>query len=175
MDTDPEKMEGKLPENNEEELLSEPTTTDLKEEIAEVIAQRDEYLAGWQRSKADFINHKKEEMKKLEDIARYGSEGLIKELLSILHTFDLALKAMDKDADKGLLLIRSQMEDVLKKRGVEKIELNPGDPFDPATAEAMMEVDSESPPGSIVEVLEPGYRMYDKVLRAAKVSISKDK
>src|ERR1700677_3251031 len=110
---------------DEEKELSEPTVADLKEQIAEMTSQRDEYLGGWQRSKADFINYKKEEMKKLEDVARYGSESLIKELLSVLHIFDLALKDKDKDADKGLYLIRGQLEDILKKRGVEKIELNP--------------------------------------------------
>lgn len=165
------------PENNtEENKLPEPTIDELKEQLDEAIAQRDEYLGGWQRSKADFINYKKEEAKQLEDISKYGNEKIIKELLSILHTFDLALKNMEKTgaADKGISLIRSQLEDVLKRRGVEKIELNPGDMFDPATAEAMMEIESESPPGSIVEIMEPGYRLHDKVLWAAKVSVSKD-
>jgi molecular chaperone GrpE len=163
------------PNINEEQNLPEPTVEELKAQLDEAVAAREEYLGGWQRSKADFINYKKEEMKKLEDIARYGSENLIKELLSIMHTFDLALKEKDKEADKGLYIIRGQLDDILKKRGVEKIELKPGDPFDPATAEAMMEVEADSPPGSIVEVMEPGYRLYDKVVRAAKVSISKDK
>lgn len=161
---------------DEENILPEPTTEELKEQLDEAIVQRDEYLGGWQRSKADFINYKREEAKHLEDIARYGSESIIKELLSLLHTFDLALADMAKRGaeDKGIVLIKSQLEDILKKRGVEKIDLSPGDAFDPATAEAMMEVDADSPPGSIVEIMEQGYRLHDKVLRAAKVSISKD-
>jgi molecular chaperone GrpE len=160
----------------EEQLLDEPTTQDLKDDLAEAEQQRDEYLNGWQRSKADFMNYKKEEAKHLEDIAKYGTENIIKELLSLLNTFDLALKDMEKNgaSDKGIVLLRSQLEDVLKKRGVEKIELSPGDMFDPATAEAMMEVDAEAPPGSIVEIMEPGYRLHDKVIRAAKVSIAKE-
>lgn len=162
---------------DEEKNLPEPTTDELKQQLDEVIAQRDEYLNGWQRSKADFINHKKEEAKQLDEVAKYGSEKIIKELLSILHTFDLAIADMEKKGaiDKGVELIRGQLEDVVKKRGVEKIELKPGDMFDPATAEAMMEVEAEGPPGSIVEIMEPGYKLHDKVLRAAKVSISKDK
>lgn len=162
---------------NKEQELPEPTIADLEQELVETRQQRDEYLGGWQRSKADFMNYKKEEAKHLEDIARYGSEGIIKELLSLLHTFDLALKDMEKTGvvDKGISLLRSQLEDIIKRRGVEKIDLSPGDMFDPATAEAMMEVDAEAPPGSIVEIMEPGYRLHDKVLRAAKVSIAKDK
>ena len=162
---------------DEEQNLPEPITEELKQQLDEAIVQRDEYLNGWQRAKADFINHKKEESKHLDEIAKYGSERLIKELLSILHTFDLAIADIKKNSgeDKGISLIRSQLEDVLKKCGVGKIELNSGDMFDPATAEAMMEVEAEGPPGSIVEILEPGYRLHDKVLRAAKVSISKGK
>jgi molecular chaperone GrpE len=168
------------PQNDEEKKLPEPTIADLKEELAEAIARRDEYLGGWQRSKADFINYKKEEAKNFEEMAKYGSEKLLKELLSLLHTFDLALKDMERTREanggeeKGISLIRSQLEDIVRRRGVEKIELNPGDMFDPATAEAMMEVESKAPPGSIVEIMEPGYRLHDKVIRAARVSISKE-
>jgi molecular chaperone GrpE len=164
------------PQSIDEEKLSEPTLADLEQTLEEMRQQRDEYLGGWQRSKADFINYKKEEAKQLEEITKYGNEKIIKELLSLLHTFDLALADREKSGtpDKGILLIRSQLEDVLKKRGVEKIELKPGDVFDPATAEAMMEVEAEAPPGSIVEVLETGYRLHDKVIRAAKVSVNKD-
>ena len=170
---DPENIE----EHKDEQALPEPTTDELTQQLDEAIAQRDEYLNGWQRAKADFINYKKEESRQMEEMAKYGSEKLIKELLSLLQTFDLAIADMKKSGvdDKGVSLIRSQFEDVLKKRGVEKIDLKPGDMFDPAIAEAMMEVDAEDPPGSVVEIMEPGYKLYDKVLRAAKVSISKDK
>jgi molecular chaperone GrpE (heat shock protein) len=167
------------PENTEEEKdkqsLPEPTTDELKQQLDEAIAQRDEYLNGWQRAKADFMNYKKGEAKNLDDLSKYGNEKIIKELLSILQTFDLALEDMQKKGavDKGIELIRSQFEDVLKRRGIEKIELKPGDMFDPATAEAMMEVEADGPPGSIVEIMEPGYRLHEKVLRAAKVSINK--
>ena len=165
---------------NEENTLPEPTIADLKDQIAEVTAQRDEYLAGWQRAKADFINYKKEEMKKLEDLARYGSEDLIKEIINVMDDFDLALRIMEKNGgangvDKGIYMIRSKVEDVLKKRGLEKIKITPGDVFDPAIAEAMLEKESEHPPGTIVEEIEPGYRLHEKVLRPARVIVSKDK
>jgi len=162
---------------DEENNLPEPTVADLKEQIEEMTAQRDEYLAGWQRSKADFINYKKEEMKKLEDVARYGSEDLIKDLISVMDNFDLALRTLEKagPVEKGIYLIRTQIDDILKKRGLEKIDLKPGDLFDPAIAEALSEVDAEQPPGAIVQEIEPGYRLHEKVLRPARVIISKDK
>jgi molecular chaperone GrpE len=63
----------------------------------------------------------------------------------------------------------------LKKRGLEKIDVVPGEPFDPGTAEAMTAIDSELPEGTVIEVIEPGYRLYDKVVRAARVIVSKGK
>jgi molecular chaperone GrpE len=161
----------------EENNLPEPTVADLKEQIEEMTTQRDEYLAGWQRSKADFINYKKEEAARMNEITQYGSKDLIKDLILILDGYDLALRMAknnnEKVIDNGIIIIRSQIEDILKKRGLTKIEINPGDDFDPAIAEAMLEVESEHPAGSIVEVAEPGYRLYEKVLRPARVIVSK--
>jgi molecular chaperone GrpE len=145
-------------------------------ELEEAQKQRDEYLAGWQRTKADFINYKKDEAKRLEEIAKYGSVDLIKDLISVLDNFDLALRSLEKagPVEKGIYLIRSQIEDILKRRGLEKVSVKPGDEFDPMIAEAMSEVASEHPPGTIVEEIEPGYRLHDKVVRPARVIISKD-
>ena len=144
-------------------------------ELDAVTKQRDEYLAGWQRTKADLINYKKDEMKRLEEVARYGNVDLIKDLISVLDNFDLGLRALEKSGpvEKGVYLIRSQIEDILKKRGLEKLSVKPGDEFDPAVAEAMSEVPSEHPPGTVVEEIEPGYRLHDKIVRPARVIISK--
>ena len=160
---------------DEENNLPEPTIADLKEQIEEMTVQRDEYLAGWQRAKADFINYKKEEMKKLEDLARYGNEDLIKDLISVMDNFDLALRTLEKagPVEKGIYIIRTQIEDILKKRGLEKIEIKVGDEFDPAIAEALAEIVSEKPHGVVMEVIEQGYRLYEKVLRPARVIVSK--
>ena len=162
---------------DEENKLPEPTVADLKEQIEEMTAQRDEYLAGWQRAKADFINYKKEELQRIQETARYGSEDLIKDLISVMDNFDLALRTLEKagPVEKGIYLIRTQIDDILKKRGLEKIDLKPGDVFDPAVAEALSEVDAEQPPGTIVQEIESGYRLHEKVLRPARVIISKDK
>jgi molecular chaperone GrpE len=152
--------------------------SDLAEKLAAVEKQRDEYLAGWQRAKADFANYKKEEMAHLQDIAKYGSQDLIRDLVGVLDNFDLGLRSMEKNGapvDKGIYLIRMQIEDILRKRGLAKVELKPGDKFDPAVAEAMAEIPSDKPEGTIVEEVEPGYKLHDKVIRAARVIVSKGK
>ncbi|HVM77227.1 MAG TPA: nucleotide exchange factor GrpE [Candidatus Paceibacterota bacterium] len=150
---------------------------ELKDKLAAAEKQRDEYLAGWQRAKADFINYKNDEMKRLEEVAQYGAQGLIRDLISVLDNFDLGLRALEKNGpvEKGVYLIRTQIEDILKKRGLTKIDIKVGDTFDPSVAEALSEVPSDKPPGSIVEVIEQGYRLHEKVLRPARVIVSKEK
>ena len=150
---------------------------DDNEKRTEVEKQRDEYLAGWQRAKADFINYRKEEMKHLEEVAQYGNQGLILDLISVLDNFDLGLRALEKNGpvEKGVYLIRTQIEDILKKRGLAKIEVKEGEAFDPGVAEALSEVPSEKPPGTVVEVIESGYRLHERVLRPARVIVSKGK
>jgi molecular chaperone GrpE len=72
-------------------------------------------------------------------------------------------------------MIKNQIEDLLRRRGLEKIKIKVGDNFDPSLAEAIAEVESEFPPGSIAEEIDPGYRLHDKLIRPARVKISKSK
>lgn len=169
--------EQKIPQQDQGEEQAMPPL-DLADRLAAAEKDRDEYLAGWQRTKADFMNYKKEETQKLEDIARYGSLDLVRDLIAVLDNFDLALRNFEKDGpvEKGLYLIRTQLEDILKRRGLEKMTVKPGDPFNPAFAEALSEVDSvDHPPGTVVEEIEPGYRMHDKIIRPARVIVSRER
>jgi molecular chaperone GrpE len=160
-----------------EEDLPVVDASELETKLAEAEKQRDEYLAGWQLAKADFLNYKKEELRRMEKIAQYGNADLIKDLILVIDNFDLGLRAMEKagPVEKGIYLIRSQIEDILKKRGLQKIETKAGEEFDPATMEAMTEVESDLPHGAVVEEIEPGYHLYEKVLRASRVIVSKGK
>jgi molecular chaperone GrpE len=107
----------------------------------------------------------------------YATRDLIEEFITSLDNFDLALGTMEKagPVEKGIYMIRTQIEDILRKRGLTKIEVKPGDAFDPATQEAIIETESEYPEGAIVEQIECGYRLHDKVIRPARVRISKGK
>jgi molecular chaperone GrpE len=167
-----------MPEENQNfNNVSEPEINELKETLAAAEKARDEYLAGWQRAKADFINYKQDERKHFDDAVRYGIEGIVRDMIGVLDSFDLAMRAIEKTdkAEKGLYLIKLQIEDILKKRGVLKIPVKLGDPFDPVTMEAMSEIESEQPPGTVAEEIEPGYRLYDKILRASRVIVNKGK
>ncbi len=152
-----------------------PKLAKLKEELKRCEAERKEYLEGWQRAKADHLNYRKDEARRFEDMARFVSAEMAREILTVLDSFDLALKSAGsaRPPDDGLLLIRSQLADVLKKRGLEELPARPGDAFNPEVHEALGETEAELPPGSIAEVVQRGYRFQDRVLRPARVKLTK--
>src|SRR3989344_4618248 len=146
----------------------------LREELKSCEAERKEYLEGWQRAKADYINFKKDEGKRFEDMARFLTASVVEEFLPVLDSFDLALQhGVPKEVEKGIMLIRSQFEDVLRKRGVEEIRVKVGDLFDPAKHESIGEIDSEHPPGSIADVVQKGYMFRERVMRPTRVRLAK--
>ncbi|MBI4085603.1 MAG: nucleotide exchange factor GrpE [Candidatus Liptonbacteria bacterium] len=148
-----------------------------EDKLAAAEKQRDEYLAGWQRARADFINYKKEETARLESVIRFANEDILEEMIEILDSFDLGLTALEKagPVEKGVYMIRSKLEDAIKQRGVEKLPVKVGDKFDPSLSEAVVEMESEQPAGTIVEIIAPGYKLHDKILRPARVKVSKGK
>lgn len=174
MDEQNKPINSNEPVSAEEKLLE---GTDEGKRLAETEAKAAEYLAGWQRAKADFVNYKKDETQRFEEVARYASEEILKDFILVLDSFDLAVAALEKNGpvEKGVYMIRAQIEDILKKRGLQKIEIKPGEPFDPAVSEAITETESDHPEGSIVDEVETGYKLYGKVLRPARVIISKGK
>lgn len=147
----------------------------LREELVQCRDERRGYLDGWQRAKADLINYKREEAKRFEELAKFAAEGIVAEVVSALDSFDLALHhEMPKDVERGIVLIRSQLEDTLRRRGLEVIQ-SLGQPFDPAAHESLGEVGSEGEEGLVIEELQKGYRLNGRVLRPARVKISKSK
>ncbi|OGE83980.1 MAG: nucleotide exchange factor GrpE [Candidatus Colwellbacteria bacterium RIFCSPLOWO2_01_FULL_48_10] len=144
-------------------------------ELEKAKAERDEYLNGWKRAKADLINYQKDDARRLEDMARYGNEGIVREVISVIGSFDLALSVLEKagQADKGLYMVRSQMQDILKRRGVERIKVAVGETLNPVYHEAVAAIPQTEniKSGQIAEEVEPGYTMHGKVIHAAKVKV----
>ncbi len=147
--------------------------------LQEAEAKRDEYLNGWKRAQADFVNYKKDEAKRFDEAVGYATARMVKDLLPALDSVGFALATLKKDdpACQGLALIQSQFLETFKRSGVEKIQVARGDVFNPMVHEAMMEVDA--PPdaqdlsGKILEELVAGYKMNGQVIRAAKVKLAK--
>lgn len=148
-----------------------------EETLEECEKKKEEYFSGWQREKADFINYKKKELERFEEILFSAREGLFLEIIPILDNFSLAEKSIpegEKDNNiKGLLLIKKQLEDALKAMGLEEIS-SMNQKFDPKLHEAIGEIEKEgTEPGIIVEEIEKGYELNGKVIRPAKVKVSK--
>ena len=162
-----------MPEEKKEENLEE-----LKKQLLECQKQKEEYLAGWQRARADFLNHKKEEMERVSGLLVYAQEELILKLLSVLDNFDVAEKKLPEDLKKdenvkGLLLIKNQLLDFLKGLGLEEIK-SIGEKFDANLHEAVGETETEEKDsGVILEEIQKGYTIQGRVLRPARVKISK--
>ncbi len=147
----------------------------LRMELIECQKQRDEYLAGWQRAKADFINYKKDEEERFKSFAAFSLKALLSELIGVLDSFDLGLAVIkDEAAQKGMNLIRMKLEDSLKKFGLTALVAKKGDIFDPEKHEVVSEIETrEFADGAVAEELERGYLFNDRVIRAAKVKVAK--
>ncbi len=142
-----------------------------EKELEKCQKERKEYLAGWQRAKADFLNYKKEEKERIEEIFKYTNEDLILKMLPIFDNFELFEK--NNQVAEGFLEIKRQLQDFLKKQGVEEIK-GVGERFDPNLHEAVEEVESKNKKsGTIVKEIKKGYKLAGKVIRPAKVKIVK--
>ena len=148
-----------------------------EEKVKECERQRDEYLAGWQRARADFLNYKKEEMERIAELLKYGAEEFVSKILPILDNFEifenkLPEKAKDDENTKGILQIKNQILDFLKGHGVEEIKAV-GEKFDPNWHEVVEEVADDGLPQTIVEEVQGGYKINGRLLRPARVKIIK--
>ncbi len=149
----------------------------MKEELKKEKELKEKYLEGWKRAQADLINYKKEESQRLSNLSKYVKEEFILEILPVLDNIYLAeekLKEKEKKDQwtKGFLKIKDQLLNILKKEGVEEIEcLNKK--VDLKLHEIMGEVESKKEPETIVEIEKRGYMINGRVLRPAKVKISK--
>ncbi|MFH2138934.1 MAG: nucleotide exchange factor GrpE [Candidatus Omnitrophota bacterium] len=149
-----------------------------EKEFRELKARETEVNERMARAQADFDNARKRlERDKLEFL-KFSDEKIIGELIPFIDDFQRAFAAADKTKDfevlhKGVEMILNHLLELLKKKGIMSIEAQ-GKPFDPAYHEALMQVESdEYPEDTVVEELEKGYLLNNKVLRTAKVKVSK--
>ena len=148
-----------------------------QEPIADVERQRDEYLELLRRTRADFENYQKRTQRTLAQERRDALAAFARELLPVLDNLQRAVDAAQDQADEGPLsrgvaLVRSQLLDIFGRSGILAIEAM-GRPFDPHFHESLgQQPRSDVAPGTVVEVLEPGYRLHDRVLRPARVVLA---
>lgn len=149
----------------------------LEEKTKELEKKAEEYLGGWKRERADFLNYKKDEMERIANLVKYANEEIILNILPILDNLCLASQHIQDD---GVNQIKKQLEDFLKKEGIEPVETI-GKPFNPNTMEAIETTSkldrgptsNQFESGTVVEEVQRGYTLHGKLIRPAKVRVTK--
>ncbi len=159
------------------EVAIPPEEASLKEELDKVKLQNEEYLSRLQRLQADFENFKRRTKLNNEELTKYASFDLVKELLTISDNLQRAAGALEVEnaegTSQGIRLIHKQFCGILSRIGVKKIK-SVGEQFDPRVHEAVMSVnDTDTPDDVVVEEIQEGFKLYDKVIRPSKVKVNK--
>lgn len=144
----------------------------LEAELEEAKNKAEEYLNNWKRERADFLNYKKDEAKRLGELAKFANEGMILEVIQVLDNVEMAMKHVPdrlreehKEWLDGLARSLKDFEELLRQYGVERIKTE-GQKFDPELHEAINPEEGED-----IEEIRAGYKMHDKVIRPARVRI----
>lgn len=163
--------------NHKNIMENEEQKENIPSELEACKKEREEYLEGWKRAKADYANYKRDESERFATWGKLATEALITDLLFVLDSLRLGITTLpERSAERtGMTLIRNQLEETLRRYGLQKISISPGSIFSPALSEALGEIDSPHPPGSVAEMMEEGYTLGGKVIRPAKVMITKEK
>ncbi|HZQ80974.1 MAG TPA: nucleotide exchange factor GrpE [Gaiellaceae bacterium] len=148
-------------EEEQEETVVDP--------LAEAERQRDEYLDALQRLKAEFDNYRKRVARDQQELAARAHERLVADLLPVLDDLERAL-AHEGDIEEGVRLVHRALSAALAKEGL--VEIATDGKFDPHTQEALLSQPSDAEEGAVIQVLQKGYTLGDRVLRPARVVIS---
>lgn len=171
--------ESEIAENNEPELST--MENEPEDNVSVLEKERDDLKEQVMRIAAELDNMRRRSLKEKNDLIDYANKRLLNNLLPIIDDFDKALASGKQNSDtasllQGLELIYSKAVKTFEQEGVKKIEINPGDKFDVDFHEALLSMPSEDiEVDSIIEVVQDGYMLRDKVLRHAKVITSSGK
>src|ERR671937_299044 len=154
------------------------TKAELKEELEQRLdaaeQERDAHLNDLQRVAADFENYRKRVARDQESLVTRAHERLVKELLPVLDDLERALQAAaeheEAKLEEGVRLVHRELREALAKEGLVEIETNGH--FDPHVHEALLSQPSEAEEGSVLEVVQKGYRLGDRVVRPARVVVA---
>jgi molecular chaperone GrpE len=150
----------------------------LKAELEAARAKADEYLAGLQRERAEFANYKRRTAEEREAMLGLAGEDLIRKVLALADDFDLAIEARPPTIAsdpwvEGVVAIDRKLRALLESEGVRQIDATAGTPFDPREHEAIANVPGTGrPEGEIVGEIRRGYRLRDRVVRPALVTVA---
>jgi molecular chaperone GrpE len=154
--------------------VTQPTEAELEERLAALEGERDEHLNDLKRVAADFENYRKRVARDQESLIARAHERLVKELLPVLDDLERALAAAEEHEEakleEGVRLVHEELKAALTREGLAEIETNGR--FDPHVHEALLSQPSDAEEGSVLEVVQKGYRLGDRVVRPARVVVA---
>jgi len=154
--------------------VTEERELTLEEQVAALEAERDEHLNDLKRVAAEFENYRKRVLRDQESLVARAHERLVKELLPVLDDLERALAAAEQHEEatleEGVRLVHRELAAALEREGLAEIETNGR--FDPHVHEALLSQPSEAEEGSIIEVVQKGYALGDRVVRPARVVVA---
>lgn len=164
-------------DETEEANDSEAEISQLQSKLNALQAEKDELFQQLLRVQAEYDNFKKRTIKEREAARKYQSQDLIQELLPVLDNFERALQVEKTEATAsiidGISMVYNQLKDALASQGAEEIPAV-GEEFDPNIHHAVMQVeDNDQPSNTVVEELQKGYKLKDRVIRPAMVKVTK--
>lgn len=154
----------------------------LRGELKVSQTEKGEYLAGWQRAKADYINLKNTTEKEHSEILKYAKESLLLDLIPLADSFEMAFGNKEvwnqapENWRKGIEYIYSQLTSIFKDNGLDTLNPDPHTPFDPQFHESIGTIEGDmEDDGKVLEVIKKGYQMAGKVVRPAQVKVGHTK
>lgn len=168
--------------NNENNTCQITPEDELRQQLTQALKQAEEWQEKALRATAEMENSRRRLEKEKQDFAKYANSGLIKELLPALDNLARAIKILNEEKidsniinsmSQGVSMVEKDIRTVFEKYNVSSINPQAGEPFDPRYHEAMSEVkDYNLPPGNIVLTIEPGYMLFDRLLRPCRVVVN---
>ena len=154
--------------------MTEAEQQTLEERLAALEAERDEHLNDLKRVAADFENYRKRVARDQESLVARAHERLVKELLPVLDGLERAIDASrdtgTRSVEEGVRLVHQELQAALQREGLAEIETNGR--FDPHVHEALLSQPSDAEEGSVLEVVQKGYKLGDRVVRPARVVVA---
>jgi molecular chaperone GrpE len=152
----------------------QPVEESGEDRLAALAAERDEALDRWKRVAADFDNFRKRASRERQEFVTLANERLVKDLLPILDDLERALEAatqhQEAQLEEGVRLTHRALAALLEQNGVREIETT--SKFDPHVHEALLTQPSEAEEGSVIDVVQKGYTLGDRVVRPARVVVA---
>ncbi len=179
LESEPETEDIEFEDDILEEVGSADKIRSLRNQIQTLTQERNEYLTGWQKAKADYINFKNEQDRLKSEMKGYVQSQCVDDLMPVLDSFEMAMKGeawqnVDANWRIGVEYIFQQLQAVLKNYGVDEIK-EVGIAFDPRLHEPVEIVDAENGEKSdqIQSIIQKGYKMGETIIRPAKVKVTR--